>query len=153
MKRLLTLCSTSLFGATLAVSAADKIDFGTDIYPILSESCLNCHAAPYEDTRGKTRKPKGGVRLDTPEWIQKGYLDKEGTQHSVITPGDAAASEFYTLTILPADHDDIMPGKGDPLTKAQTDLLKKWINAGAEYGDFKAPVYVNPKSKQAAAKK
>ncbi|MGJ8653660.1 MAG: c-type cytochrome domain-containing protein [Opitutaceae bacterium] len=153
MKRLLTLCTTTLLGATLAASAAEKIDFGKDIYPILKESCLSCHAAPYVDTRDKTKEPKGGLRLDTPEWIQKGYLDKEGVQHSVITPGDADASEFYTLTILPEDHDDIMPGKGDPLTKVQTELLKQWINEGADYGNFKAPAYVNPKSKQAAETK
>ncbi len=37
-----------------------------------------------------------------------------------------------------------MPPKGDPLTKAQLAMLKKWIADGADYGGFKAPYYVNP---------
>ena len=30
------------------------------------------------------------------------------------------------------DHDDIMPPKGDPLTKTQTDLIAQWIKEGAK---------------------
>ena len=41
-----------------------------------------------------------------------------------------------------------MPPKGDPLTKAQLDMLKKWIVGGADFGGFKAPVYVNPNAKK-----
>ncbi|MGJ8637972.1 MAG: hypothetical protein ACSHYA_01145 [Opitutaceae bacterium] len=138
--------------SSLTTYAAEKIDFGTEIYPILRESCLSCHAAPYEDTKGRMKKPKGSTRLDTPEWIQKGHAEKDGTWEAIIVAGDAEASSFYTLTILPEDHDDIMPAKGDPLTKAQTDLIKNWINSGADFGDFVAPEYTNPRSKEAAAK-
>lgn len=131
------------------LQAVEKIDFGKEIYPILRERCLSCHAAPYEDTRGRIRKPKDGVRLDTPEWIQKGHPKDDGTWKTIVTPGAAESSSFYTLTILPEDHDDIMPARGNPLSKEQTNLLKNWINQGADYGDFEAPEYVNPKSKAA----
>ncbi len=150
MKRPVTLCATSLFAATLTMSAADTIDFGDDIYPIIRGSCIGCHSAPYEDTRGRIKTPKGGLRLDTPEWIQKGYMNDENEQEFVIVAGDAEASTFYTTTILPEDHDDIMPAKGDPLTKAQTDTIKAWIHQGADYGDFVAPEFIHPKSKAAA---
>jgi len=140
----------SLIGGLSSVAAAETIDFGKEIYPILRESCLSCHSAPYKDSKGRTRKPKEGLRLDTPEWIQKGYINDDGEQEMVVVPGDADASSFYTLLILPEDHDDIMPAKGDPLTKEQTELIKQWINEGAKYGDFKAPKYVNPKSAEAA---
>lgn len=129
---------------------AETIDFGKHVYPILKDSCLRCHAVPYEDTRGRTKKPKGGLRLDTVEWIMKGYVNDEGETQKVVTPGDAEASELYTLTVLPEDHDDVMPSSGDLLTKEQADILKLWINQGATFGDFKAPRYVNPKSKEAA---
>ena len=142
----------SFISSLSAVSAAEPIDFGKEIYPIIRESCLSCHAAPYTDTKGRIKNPKEGLRLDTPEWIQKGFINDEDTQVAVVVPGDAEASSFYTLTILPEDHDDIMPGKGDPLTKEQTDLIKQWINDGAKYGDFKAPKYVNPKSAAATKK-
>ncbi|MEN8725807.1 MAG: c-type cytochrome domain-containing protein [Lentimonas sp.] len=140
----------SFIGSLTAASANEQIYFGKAIYPILQESCLSCHAAPYKDVKGRTKKPRGGVRLDTPEWIQKGFLNDDDEQVAVVVPGDAEASSFYTLTILAEDHDDIMPVNGDPLTKEQTDSIKQWINDGAKYGDFKAPKYVNPKSAEAA---
>jgi len=137
-------------GILVTESVAEEVDFGKQIYPILAESCLRCHAAEYVDKRDRVKKPKGGLRLDTPEYIMAGYQDDDGNAHKVLAPGDAETSSFYKLTILPEDHDDIMPTSGDPLTKEQTELIKAWINAGAKFGDFQAPVYVNPKSKEAA---
>jgi hypothetical protein len=48
-------------------------------------------------------------------------------------PNNPDKSPLYTLTILPKGHDDIMPPKGDPLTKEQTETLKQWILAGATW--------------------
>ena len=42
---------------------------------------------------------------------------------------------FYTRTILPADHDDIMPPKGDPLTASEKAALKEWIDSGLKWTD------------------
>ncbi len=148
--RSILIISICFSGLTLQIAKAETVDFGKHVYPILKENCLRCHAAPYEDTRGRTKKPKGGLRLDTPEWIMKGYVNDEGETEKVVVPGDAEASEFYTLTTLPEDHDDVMPSSGDLLTKKQTDILKSWIEQGATFGDFKAPKYINPKSKEAA---
>jgi len=130
---------------SLSGNAAD-VDFGKQIYPILREKCLSCHAAPYKDTRGRTKKPKAGLRLDTPEQIAKGYLDDDDNPKKAVVPGKPDQSPIYTTVTLPPDHDDIMPPKGDPLTKAEQDLLKNWILQGAKFGNFKAPVYVNPKA-------
>jgi formylglycine-generating enzyme required for sulfatase activity len=54
-----------------------------------------------------------------------------------IVRGDAEASTIYTSTILPADHDDLMPPakKGGPLPKSKTDLIRNWIEQGAEWPD------------------
>ncbi|MGC6423539.1 MAG: hypothetical protein ACON4O_00970 [Lentimonas sp.] len=154
MKKIVPITLTALCAAFIfQARAVEPIDFGSDIYPILRENCLSCHAAPYTDTRGRLRKPKDGIRLDTPEWVQKGHPKQDGTWETIIVPGNAGASSFYTLTILPEDHDDIMPAKGDPLTQEQTDLIKNWINQGANYGGFEAPEYVNPRSREAAEAK
>ncbi len=142
----LCLFTLSLASTGLPAAAADSLDFGEQIYPILRDNCLSCHAAPYEDTRGRIKNPKGDVRLDTPEWIQTGYINDDGVTVAIVHPGDAAASTLYTRTILPEDHDDIMPAKGDPLSPEQTEQLKQWINTGAHYGTFEAPTYINPKS-------
>ena len=99
-----------------------EVDFGHDIYPILVESCIDCHGE---------KKQKGKLRLDSPKAILAG-ADGE----PVLVPGDPIESLMYALTILPMDDMDVMPSKGDLLTKEQTDLIKKWITGGAGFGGF-----------------
>ena len=137
-----------ILAITTSIPAEDKVDFGKQVYPILKENCLSCHATPYVDAKsGRTKKPKGGLRLDTHEMILRGYLDDD--KHvAVLIPGVPEKSKFYTSTALDPDHDDIMPATGDPLTKAQQEILKQWIAEGAKSNGFKAPDYVNPKAKE-----
>jgi hypothetical protein len=115
-------------------TAADaKADYQKEIWPILKENCLKCHKAAYKDPKtGRTKKPKGDFRIDSPQEIMKGSEDGDA-----IVPGKPDKSPLYVLTTLGEDHDDIMPPKGDPLTKAQQELLKKWIAEGADFGTFK----------------
>ena len=104
-------------------------DFKKDVMPILQESCIDCHAAPYKKGT-RLRKPKGGYRVDTRENITQGRGIRRGL---VWIPGNAAKSEVYKRIILDEDHDDIMPPKGDPLTPAQQKIIKDWIDAGAAW--------------------
>ena len=102
-------------------SAADKIDFAEDVKPILESTCVSCHGP---------EKPKGSFRLDTRAGAIKG-----GDDGTALVPGDPKKSPLYTSTILPAGHDDIMPPKGDPLSKEQTEVLRRWIEEGAPWPD------------------
>jgi len=114
---------TKLFPAALALSGlaaahvagAQTVDFRKEIKPILETYCLSCHGA---------EKPKGGLSLTT----KAKALDGES-----LIPGKPDESSLYTSTILPADHDDVMPPKGEKLSKAQTDRLKLWIEQGADW--------------------
>jgi hypothetical protein len=136
------------FLITNRAQAADKIDFGKDVYPILKDNCLKCHASVYVDARsGRTKKPKGGLRLDTHALIFKGF-ESDDEQVAVVVPGKPEESTFYTSTALDPDHDDIMPSTGDVLTKEQQATLKQWIKEGAKSDGFKEPTYVNPKAKK-----
>jgi hypothetical protein len=63
-------------------------------------------------------------------------LEKGGETGDTIVPGKPDASELVFRIALPADDDDIMPPKGDPLTKEQIALVKQWIAEGAKYGDW-----------------
>jgi len=103
-------------------------DFKKDVMPILQESCIDCHAAPYKKGT-RLRKPKGGYRVDTRENILKAGESEEAG----VIPGNAAKSQVYKRIILEEDHDDIMPPKGDPLTPAQQKVIKDWIDAGAAW--------------------
>ena len=105
------------------------VDFDKQIKPLMEKYCINCHAAPYKKG-SRTKKPKAGLRIDTREHLLKGSDDGV-----VVKPGDAANSSFYKLTTLHADHDDIMPPKGDPMTKDEQALLKAWIDEGVKWTD------------------
>jgi formylglycine-generating enzyme required for sulfatase activity len=97
--------------------AAEKIDFALDVKPLLESTCVSCHGP---------EKPKGDLRLDSRAAAIKG-----GENGTSLVPGDPRKSSLYTLTILPADDDNIMPPKGGPLTKEQTEVLRAWIEQGA----------------------
>jgi formylglycine-generating enzyme required for sulfatase activity len=103
----------------MAAPGADKVDFATEIKPLLESACLSCHG---------TEKPKGDLQLTTRAMAIKG-----GEKGTSLVPGKSADSPLYKSTVLPPDHDDIMPPKGDPLTKGQADTLKRWIDEGANW--------------------
>lgn len=114
-----------------------KVDFARDIQPILQKSCVECHGP---------EKPKAKLRLDSKEAALKG--GKDGV---VIVPGQADKSEVYRRITLPAGNDDVMPNKGDLLTKAQTDLIRDWINQGAEWPEGIVFAIVAKKNEEPAA--
>ena len=126
-----TKLAIGILAALLAVPTLQAVDFKKDVEPIIKESCVKCHIPRIY--KGRKKKPGGGLRLDTAENMMKGNGDGEKS----IIPGNAEKSSFYKLTTLGEDHDDIMPSKGDTLTKAQQETLKKWINDGAKFGDWK----------------
>jgi hypothetical protein len=120
---------TSILAVGLCTAGLNAApDFKKDVLPILQESCIDCHAAPYKKGT-RLRKPKGGYRVDTRENILKAGESEEAG----VIPGNAAKSQVYKRIILEEDHDDIMPPKGDPLTPAQQKVIKDWIDAGAAW--------------------
>tara|TARA_R110000850_G_scaffold64695_11_gene145072 strand:+ start:1392 stop:1832 length:441 start_codon:yes stop_codon:yes gene_type:complete len=132
----------ALFGlAVPAISVqAEGPDFEKDIYPFIKESCLECHKPPYEDERGRTRKPKGGLVMATKEGLLKGAGDEDDGWEEIIVAGKPDDSSIYTSTMLSMSDDDHMPpeDKAEELTDAQKELLKAWIAAGADFGDWTA---------------
>lgn len=113
--------------------AQDRIEFNRDIRPILSENCFQCHG-PDE------RQRQGGVRLDRYESAsQPGDSGKQAIR--VDNPAD---SELL-LRIVSEDSDLVMPPPetGKVLKPEQKELLRRWIEQGAEYQGhwaFLAPV-------------
>ncbi len=97
------------------------IDFSRDILPILSDNCFLCHGPD-----AKTRK--ANLRLDT----RDGALRPEDP---VIVPGQSAQSELF-LRIISSDESELMPPprSNRRLTPAQVELLKTWIDSGANWG-------------------
>jgi mono/diheme cytochrome c family protein len=109
--------------AAPATAADDKITFNEHIRPILADNCFACHG-----TDAAHRKAK--LRLDT---FEGATAEREGTR--AIVPGNAAQSEAW-LRIISPHEDEVMPPPDShkkPLTAAQRELIKRWIEQGAEY--------------------
>lgn len=114
---------------------AGKVDFEKQVLPILKESCFKCHQKEHEE-EGKVKKPKGGLRLDGAAVLMKG--GKEYPDENVVA-GKPDASWLVKTMALPDSDDMAMPpeGKGDRVTPANIDLIKKWISEGANFGAWK----------------
>jgi mono/diheme cytochrome c family protein len=101
---------------TLPLCAADSIDYGKRIKPVLKSRCFSCHGA---------LKQESGLRLDTGSLIQKG--GESGAAIVSGKPGDSLLIE----RISDPDEATRMPPEGKPLTAEQIELFRKWIKAGA----------------------
>lgn len=101
-------------------SAAAKVDFTTQVKPILEAACTHCHGAD---------KDKGDFRLHTKEDLIKGNENGPG-----LTAGDLTKSSLYKTLILPHDDDMVMPpAKEGLLAQSQIEVIKGWIEQGAEW--------------------
>ena len=118
----LTLFSLGTVVST-TVAAPGKVNFNRDVRPILSDNCFSCHGFD-------AKKRKADLRLDVADGAFK--PNKEGVV--AIKPGDAGASEVWKR-IITTDEDDLMPPPDShkKLTAEQRDILKRWIEQGAEY--------------------
>ena len=105
--------------------------FNRDIRPLLSDRCFPCHG-PDEDSRATD------LRLDQRE---SAFSDLGGYQ--AIVKGDPDASELF-MRITTEDADQRMPPEAlhKPLSEAQIETLRRWIESGAPWDDFWA--YVPP---------
>jgi len=85
------------------------------IRPLFSQQCLGCHGS---------RKQKGGLRLDQPEFIRQG-----GDTGSILTAGKPHESLLYRA--LSYQDDDVqMPPRGK-LPAEQIEHVRRWIELGA----------------------
>ncbi|HEY2572536.1 MAG TPA: c-type cytochrome domain-containing protein, partial [Verrucomicrobiaceae bacterium] len=96
----------------------EKPDFNKHVRPILAGTCFKCHGVDEKLRKGK-------LRLD---------LREAAVEKKAIVPGDAAASELVKR-IFTNDADEAMPPPKErmDLTADQKEILRRWIDAGAEY--------------------
>ena len=99
-----------------------KVDFLSEVRPILSDTCYKCHGPD-----SKARKAK--LRLDK---RNPAFSEKDGV--TPIVPNDLAKSEVIRR-IISKDPDERMPppDSGLELTTAQIDVLSNWVNEGADW--------------------
>jgi hypothetical protein len=93
------------------------VSFARDVQPIFENSCSGCHG----DTAQLSR-----FDLRTRESALKG-----GARGSDIVPGDAQGSRLFRR--VAGLEQPAMPAQGTPLTSAQVDVIKRWIDEGAKW--------------------
>ena len=106
----------------LAAEGPTPVEYNRDIRPILSDKCFRCHGPD-------AAHREADLRLDRRD---DAVASREGAK--AIVPGDSAASELFRR-ISTADADQRMPpaDSGSVLSAQEIELLRRWIDAGAEY--------------------
>jgi hypothetical protein len=113
------------------------VDFNRDIRPIFNAKCVACH---------------GGVRqLSDVSFIYRDEaLGKGKSGRPTVVPGRPRASELMAR-VTSHDPETRMPYRAPPLEPREIDLLRRWIEEGAQWEDhwsFVAPRrQVQPKVK------
>lgn len=138
MQWMIRLLSVNAFVAVASVAGAQEVDYLKEIQPILKQRCWSCHGALQQQVQ---------LRLDTRQSMVKG-----GDTGPAIVPGHPEQSLLIERISSP-DPAMRMPTEGAPLSAAQIDLIRRWIEQGAtapadelpepdprEHWAFKAPV-------------
>jgi hypothetical protein len=120
MRSTLAMFIASLTAIAVANDAAvpTKIDFNRDVRSILSDNCFVCHG-PDPSHR------EAGLRLD---------LRDEAIDAAAIAPH--APDESSLIERVMSDDDDLQMPPADSnkrLTDRQKEILKRWVEQGAEY--------------------
>ncbi len=107
----------AMFVTCSAASCFGEVRFNRDIRPIFAEHCLHCHG-PDEAER------QADLRLDI----------AQSNHDHVITAHDAESSELFQR-LVSDDADLRMPPAetGKSLTSGQIELVREWIETGADF--------------------
>lgn len=120
--------------SSVAATAGAPVDFNRDIRPILNQNCITCH---------------GGVRmLGKISFVFREEATRAGESGKItIKPGDAEDSELMAR-ITTRDPEKRMPpvDHGHALEPRQIELLRRWINEGANWSEHWAFVAPRPQA-------
>ncbi|NQV25829.1 MAG: DUF1553 domain-containing protein [Rhodopirellula sp.] len=112
------LISVLLLIVNLPVCDAASVDFEKQIRPLLMKHCGDCHGATEQNS---------GLRIDAKQAAFKG-----GDGGAVIVPGKSGDSELVRR-VASDDPDERMPPEGAPLSMNDIELLRRWIDQGADW--------------------
>ncbi len=119
-KVLLSVSALVFVGAWWNILPDNHVDFNTEVKPILNKKCMACHGGV---------KKAGGFSL----LFREEALAKTKSGKPAILPGDANGSAFIQV-LTHSDPEKRMPKKGDPLTDDEIEILREWVDEGAEWG-------------------
>src|SRR5215472_361815 len=109
-----SLCSSALVGI-LSAQTPTRVDFTKDVMPILRQNCVPCHGSAQQSS---------GMRLDRRSVV----ISRRG-----VVPGSSDNSFLYHR-ISGNEYGLQMPPTG-PLRSEQIQIIKTWIDQGADWPD------------------
>lgn len=107
-------------GLRLAGQPAGEVDFVRDIRPLFQAHCHSCHGP---------EKDKSGFSLATRHRAMEG-----GDTGPALLPGNSAASPLVQR-INSSLENQRMPPDGERLSPAQIQLIRTWIDRGAQWSE------------------
>ena len=116
-----SVATTELLWITLLIFVmpvgADEawVDFAKDVAPIFQQHCVRCHLPGLK---------KGDVSLAT-------FEDLKANEY--VVAGDAEGSYLLELVVGIEGDSPMMPKDGAPLSESEVDVIRRWINSGAEW--------------------
>ncbi|HIK92890.1 MAG TPA: DUF1549 domain-containing protein, partial [Planctomycetes bacterium] len=103
--------------ARYASAAEERVEFKTQVAPILAEHCLRCHSAGNR---------KGEISLAT-------FGDLKSNEY--VNTGDPDDSYLLQLVTSQDGNPPEMPKDAPPLSDDKVALIRRWISEGAEWPD------------------
>jgi ankyrin repeat protein len=101
----------------LSAQAPAKVDFAQDVLPLLRQNCIGCHGPSQQ---------QAGMRLDRRSSVMKSFSRR-------VVPGSSANSFVYHR-LIGNDFGAQMP-PGGALRPDQIEIMKAWIDQGADWPD------------------
>jgi len=100
-----------------------RVDFAKEVRPIFAEHCHACHGAELQESN---------FRLD----MRSKAFGVGDFEEPPIIPGSSAKSPLIAF-VSSTDKSDVMPPAegSEPLTRKQIDILRRWIDQGADWPD------------------
>ena len=97
---------------TTALAQTEKVDFTKSIKPIFEQHCLSCHGPDKEES----------FRID----------EKDSAMDFIEV--DSAEDSLMYEVLISDDEEELMPppDEENPLSEKQIELVKAWIDGGAE---------------------
>ena len=108
--------------------SGETISYNASIRPIINNKCIACHGGV---------KQSGGFSL----LFREDALGPTESGAPAIVPGNARKSELYRR-LIHHDPEQRMPLDRPPLSEAEIELIRKWIDQGAHWEDHWA--YIPP---------
>ena len=101
--------------------AEDAVDFATQIQPIFASKCYSCHGDEQHES---------GLRINSRDAAVQG-----GDNGPLFKAGDGAGSTL--IQVLTGEHEFVerMPVDAEPLSAEQIELIRTWVDQGAEWPD------------------